>query len=99
MADHTVASTTVASTGTPPTRTRPMLHHRWSRRGCWPPRSPRCGSSPGWCGPVPPPLAVLTLSTPVDTRFRGYERLPDMSETSDEPRRSRSGDAVVLADV
>lgn len=53
----------------------------------------------GWCGPVPPPLAALTLSTRVDTRFRDYERLPDMFETSDEPRRSRPGDAVVLANV
>jgi hypothetical protein len=99
MADHTVAATTVASTGTPPTRTPPDAPPLLVSSRVLTAASPRCGSSPGWCGPVPPPLAVLTLSTPVDTRFRGYERLPDMSETSDEPRRSRSGDAVVLADV
>ncbi len=100
MADHTVASATVVvSIGTPPTRTLadappPLASSRvltaafTALRICT-----------GLVSPVPPPPAVLILSTRVDTRFRGYERLPDMSETSDEPRRSRPGDAVVLTDA
>ncbi len=100
MADHTVASATiVASTGTPPTRTLPDAAPPLASSRVLTAAFTALRICTGLVSPVPPPPAVLTLSTRVDTRFRGYERLPDMSETSDEPRRSRPRDAVVLTDA
>ncbi len=99
MADNTVASTTVASTGTPPTRTPPdapppLVSSRVLAAAF---TALRIFTGLVWTGST-----AAGRSDPVHARRHPLTRLREvacMSETSDEPRRSRSVDAVVLPDV